>query len=188
MEAFKINCGNCDGINAIRIAVEIALVTMRRTIATGKDENGSPPITTILDTIQYCTLDEIAWGLHRPAVIRWTPGTAINRGIVVLVVECGGLIDVCDGPRKDANAGDFGIVCDAHAADVIFHCADLASTARPVVVIRKLGCRELFVVIVVIRAVSPLPSGGIIELRRSAGQIQIMRRALTKLSARSSLS
>lgn len=158
MEAFEINCGNCDGINAIRVAVEIALVTMCSTIATGKDEKGSSATTTILDTIQYSTLDEITWALHGPAVIRRTPRTTINRGIVVLVIECGGLIDVRDGPGEDADACDFGIVCDAHAADVIFHCADLASTACPVVVIGKLWCRELFVVIVIMRAVSPLPS------------------------------
>ena len=158
MEAFKINCGNCDGINAIRVAVKIALVTMCSTIATGKDEKGSPAIATILDTIQYSTLDEITWALHGPAVIRRTPGTAINRGIVVLVVESGSLIDVCDGPRKDADACDFRVVCNAHAADIIFHGADLASTACPVVVIGKLWCRELFVVIVIMRAESPLPS------------------------------
>jgi hypothetical protein len=158
VEAFEINGGNCNGINAIRVAVEIALVTMCSTIATGKDEKGPLALTTILDTIQYSTLDEIAWALHGPAIIRRTPGTAINRGIVVLVVECGGLIDVCDGPGEDADACDFGIVCDAHAANVIFHCADLASTACAVVVIGKLWCGELFVVIVIMRAVGPLPS------------------------------
>lgn len=158
MQAFEINCSNCDGINAIRVAIEIALVTMCSTIAAGKDENGSPAITTILDTIQYSTLDEIAWALHGHAVIRRTPGTAINRGIVVLVVERGGLIDVCDGPGEDADACDFGIVCNTHAANVIFHCANLASTACPVVVIGKLWCREIFVVIVIMRAVSPLQS------------------------------
>ncbi len=158
MKAFIIYCGNCDGINAIRVPVEIALVTMHSTIAAGKDKNGSPSSTTILDAIQYSALDEIAWTLHGPAIIRRTPGTAINRSVVVLVVECGSLIDVCDGPGEDADACDFGIVCDAHAADVILHCADLASTARPVVIIGKFGCRELFVVIVVMRAVSPLPS------------------------------
>jgi hypothetical protein len=149
MEAFEIDGGNCDGINAIRVAVEIALVTMRSTIATGKDENGPPAITTILNTIQYCTLDEIAWGFHRSAIIWRTPGTAINRCIVVLEVESGGLIDVRDGPREDADACDFGIVCDSHAADVIFHCTNLASTARPVVVIGKLRCGEVLVVIVI---------------------------------------
>jgi hypothetical protein len=158
VEAFEINCGNCDGINAVRVAVEIALVTMSSTIATGKNEKGPPAITTVLDTIQYSTLDEIAWALHGPAVIRRTPGTAINRGIVVLVVECGGLVDVCDGPGEDADACDFGIVCNAHAANVIFHCPNLASTTCPVVVIGKFWCRELFVVIVVMRTVSPLPN------------------------------
>lgn len=94
MEAFKINCGDCDGINAIRVAIEIALVTMRSTVATGKDENGPPATTTILDTIQYCALDQIAWAFHGPAIIRRPPGTAINRCIVVLEVECGGLVEV----------------------------------------------------------------------------------------------
>jgi hypothetical protein len=186
MEAFKINCGNCDGINAIRVAVEIALVTMRSTIATGKDINGPPAITTILDTVQYCTLDEIAWALHGPSVIRRAPGTAINGSIVVLVVECGGLIDVGDSPREDADACDFRSVCDAHAADVVLHRANLASTARPVVVIRKLGCRKILVVIVIIRAGSPLPEDH--RLRHNAAEIQTMMTALTKLSARSSLS
>ena len=186
MEAFKINCGNCDGINAIRVAVEIALVTMCSTIATGKDINGSPAITTVLDTIQYCTLDEIAWAFHGPSVIWRTPGTAINGSIVVLVVECGGLIDVGDRPREDADACDFRSVCDAHAADVILHRANLASTTRPVVVIGKLGCRKVLVVIVIIRASSPLPEDH--RLRHSAAEILTMRTALTKLSARSSLS
>lgn len=158
MEAFEIDCGDCNGINAICVAVEIALVTMSSTIAAGKDEQGTLAITTILDTIQYSTLDEVAWALHGPAVIWRTPGAAIYGGIVVLVVECGGLIYVCDGPREDADTCDFGIVCDAHATDVIFHCTDLASTACPVVVIGKLWCRELFMVIVVMRAISPLPS------------------------------
>jgi hypothetical protein len=157
VETFEINCGNCNGINAIGVAVEIALVTMCSAVATGKDEQGTLAITTVLDTIQYSTLDEVAWALHGPAVIRRAPGTAIYRGIVVLVVECGGLIYVCDGPGEDADTCDFGIVCDAHAADVIFHCTDLASTACPVVVIGKLWCRELFVVIVIMRAISPLP-------------------------------
>jgi hypothetical protein len=68
---------------------------------------------------------------------------------VVSEVECGGLIDVRDGPRKDADSCDFGIVCNSHAADVIFHCANLASTARPVVVIGKLRCGKVFVVVVI---------------------------------------
>jgi hypothetical protein len=156
VEAFVINCGDCDGVNAIRVAIEVALVTMCSTIATCKDENGSPTTTTILDAVQYSTFDEIAWALHGPAVIRRTPGAAINRGIVVSVVECGGLIDVCDGPGEDADACDFGVVCDAHTADVIFHCTDLASTACPVIVFGKLWCREVFMVIVIMRAVSPL--------------------------------
>lgn len=163
MEAFVVDCGNCDGINAIRVAVEIALVTMRSTIATGKDENGPLAITTILNTIQYCTLDEIAWGFHGPAVIRRTPGTAINRCIVVREVECGGLINVRDGPGEDADTCDFGIVCNSHAADVIFHCANLASTPRPVVVIGKLRCGKVLVVVVIMRAGSPLSSWGIVD-------------------------
>lgn len=158
METFEINCGNCDGINAICVAVEITLITMCSTVAACKDEKGSPAITAILDAIQYSTFDEIAWALHGLAVIRRSPGTAVNRGIVVSVVEGGGLIDVCDGPGEDTDACDFGIVCDSHAADVILHCANLASTTCPVVVLWKLWCREIFVVVVIMRAVNPLPS------------------------------
>ena len=150
MEAFIINCGNCDGKNAICVAVEIALVTMRGTIATGKNINGTLAITTILDTIQYCTLDEIAWAFHGPSVIWWTPGTAINGCIVVLIVERGGLIDVGYGPREDADACNFRSVCDAHPTDVILHGANLASATRPMVVIGELGRGKVFMVIVII--------------------------------------
>lgn len=94
MEAFEIDCRDCDGKNAVGVAVKVALVSKRGAIATGKDENRSLVVTAILNTIQYRALNKIARALHGLAVIRRTPGAAVDGRILVVKVECGGLVDV----------------------------------------------------------------------------------------------
>ena len=187
MESLVVDCSDRDRIYAISISVKVALVAVRGAVATCKHENRSFPIATILDTVQHRALDKIARGLHGLAVIRRAPRAAVDRRVLVVVVERGGLIDVRDGAGEDTNSGDFGVVRDTHATDVIFDGADLASAAGAVVVVEQLWVGESLVVVEIIRAGLPL--------RNTEAQAYVRRQmavgaghTLTKLSARSSLS
>jgi hypothetical protein len=136
VETFVIDSRDGYGINTICISIKIALVTIPGTIATSKDENGSLSITAALDAIQHRTLNEVARALHGLAVIGRAPRAAVDWRILVVVVESSGLIDVGNGAGEDADACDFGIVRDPHAADIILHCANLACATGAMMVLR----------------------------------------------------
>ena len=139
---------------------------------------------TVLNAVQHCTLDKIAWGLHGLAVIRWTPRAAVYGCVHIVVIKCGCLIDIRDGTGENTDSRDFGIVCNTDTTDVIFDIADLAGTMGAMVVVRKLWLWEGFMAIEIIRAGCPL--------RNTGTQAHVWRQeavwGLTKLSMRSLLS
>lgn len=94
VETLEIDCRDRDGVDTIGVTIKVALVTRPSTVSTGKDKYRSLATTPTLDTVQNRTFDEIARGLHGLAVIRGTPGAAVNGCILIVVIECGSLVDV----------------------------------------------------------------------------------------------
>lgn len=78
MKAFVIDGGYGDGIDAIRVSIEIALVSMGSAIAAGKDEHGSFARPALVDTVEHSARDEDIWALHSTAIIRGSPTAAVN--------------------------------------------------------------------------------------------------------------
>jgi hypothetical protein len=59
-----VDSSNSDGIDAIGVTVEVALVPTCSTIARGEDEDGALPLPPVIDTIDDGLLDEITRTLH----------------------------------------------------------------------------------------------------------------------------
>ena len=62
-----------DGIDAVGIAIEIAIVTGLSTIARGKHVNAALATTAVLDAIDKCIGKDPSRRLHCTAIIRRTP-------------------------------------------------------------------------------------------------------------------
>jgi hypothetical protein len=64
MKSLVIHCRNRDGIDAIRITIKIALVTVGCTVSAGKYEDGSFSTAAVVDTFHNCALDDIIRAFH----------------------------------------------------------------------------------------------------------------------------
>jgi hypothetical protein len=94
MEALVVDCGYGNRVDAVRVPVEVALITICRSISTGKNENGSLPTSPIVDAIHNSFLDEVAWTFHRLAIIRGAPTAGIYGDILEAVIESSCFINV----------------------------------------------------------------------------------------------
>ena len=111
---------------------------------------------------------------------RRAPAAAVDRDVLVAVVERSGFVDVGDGSGKDAHAGDFGLVCDAKAAGAVLARGDLAGASGTVVIVGEFGGGEVFVVVEVVRVVCVLS-------RVLVRYLRCIRFARTKFSFKSRL-
>jgi len=94
MKAFEVDCGDCDRVDAVRVSVEITLVTARSPIAAGEYKNRTLSTPPIIDTIDNGFLDEETWAFHRHTVIRRSPATAVDGNILKTIIECCCLIRI----------------------------------------------------------------------------------------------
>lgn len=156
MHAFMIHSRHSDRIDTIRVAIEITLIPGRGAIPTRKHENGSFSSPALIDPVEHGFLYEMRGASHGPPVIRRTPAAAVNRHVLVSIVERCSLVGVGYTPGEDSDAGDFRVVGNPDAASGVFDCGDLACAACTVGVIEEFGCRKVLVVIVVIRIVGIL--------------------------------
>lgn len=139
-----------DGIDAVRITVEVTLVIMGCAVSTRIDENGAFPATSVGDAVYDSFFDEITRRFHRLSVIGRSPAAAVDRSFLEAEVEGRGLVNVGNGSRQYPNASYFGVPGDTYTACVIFNSTDLACTAGSVVVIKQFWGREVFVVVEIV--------------------------------------
>jgi hypothetical protein len=156
MEAFVIDGGDGDRIDTVRVAIEIALVPVRSTIAAGKDENGSFAAAASVDTVDNGFCDEDGWTLHRSAIVGRSPTTAVYGHVLEAKVEGCSFVDIGDGAREDADTSYFGIVCDTNTAIVVLAGGYLTGAASTVMIIEQFWGWEVFVVVEIMRVVGVL--------------------------------
>jgi len=156
MKALMVDSCDSDGIDAVRVTVKVTLVVMGCAVSTCINENGAFPTTSVGDTVHDSFFDEITGSLHRLSVIGRSPAAAEYRSLLKAEVERRGLVSVGDGSRQYPNASNFRVPGDTNTAYVVFNSTDLTCTASSVVVIKQFGCREVLVVIEIMRALGPL--------------------------------
>ena len=147
---------DCDGIDTIRVAVKVTLVFMGCAVPTSVNKNRASPTTSIGDTVNDGLFDKIAGCFHRLSVIWRSPAATEDRGFLEAEVERRGLVNVGNRPRQYTNASDFGVPSNTHTACIIFNSTNLACAASSVVVIKQFRGREVFMVVEIVRALSPL--------------------------------
>jgi hypothetical protein len=94
MKPFVVDRGDCDRVYAVRISVEVALITACSTIATSKYEDRTLSTPSVVYTVYNSFLDEVAWAFHRHAVIGRSPATAIDGNILETIIKCGSFIHI----------------------------------------------------------------------------------------------
>lgn len=99
VESFVVDGRNRYRIYAVRVAIKVALVTVRSAVPTRKHEDGAFPTSPIVDTIDDCFFNQVIGTLHGLAVIRGTPAAAVNRNVLKAIVECSSFIHVGYGTR-----------------------------------------------------------------------------------------
>ena len=126
MLAQMIYSGNGHTVYAICVSIEIALVTAACTVATREYIDAAPASSTVLDPVQNCFFDQQTRGFHRPPIIWRPPGTGVDGGNIVTVVERSSFVGIGNRPRKDSDPSNFRFVGNAYTADVVFNSRDFA--------------------------------------------------------------
>lgn len=137
MEALVIYGRDGDGVDAVGIAIKIALVARHCAIATGKYENGAFSLPAVLYAVKEGLVDDVAWGFHGLAVIWGTPAAGVDVDIMEAIVECCGFVNVRDWTGENADACYLGFIGEADTADVVLCSSDLSGAAGAVAVIGK---------------------------------------------------
>ncbi len=164
MKAFVVDCRNGNRVYAVRVAIKVALVAISRTIAAGEHKDGAFSAATVVDAFEDCLLNEIGWTLHGLTIIWGAPTAAVDRHVLVSVVERRCFVDIRDGAGKNTDAGDLCFVCDSHATCIVLSCSNLTCAARAVMVVAQLWSGQILVVIEVVRVDSILNSSQSLKL------------------------
>lgn len=94
METFRVNRRYCNRIDAVRVSVEVALITVCCPISTRKYKDGTLPISPIIDTIHNSLLDKVPWTFHRLTIVWRTPAAAVDGHVLEAVIKSSRFIDV----------------------------------------------------------------------------------------------
>lgn len=156
MKTLMVDGCDCDGIDTVCVTVKVTLVFMGCAVPTSVNKDGAFPATTVGDTIDDGFFNKIAGCLHRFSVIGGSPAAAVDRGFLEAEVERRGLVNIGNRPRQYPNASDFGVPGNTHTACIILNSTDLTCTASSVVVIKQFWSREVFMIVEIVRALSPL--------------------------------
>lgn len=123
---------------------------MGGSITAGEYEYGAFAISSIQNTIDNGLLNYISWTLHGFSVIGWTPATAIDRRVLISVVECCSLVYIGYCTREDTKTSNFRLVGNSYTTKIVFLGSNLSSTAGPVMVVEKHRSGQIDVVIEII--------------------------------------
>ena len=102
-----VDSSNSDGIDAIGVTVEIALVPTGSTIPRGEDEDRALPLPPIVDAIDNGLLDEISRPLHGQTIVWWTPAATIDGNVLETIVKSRSFVNVGNRTGKNAHASHF---------------------------------------------------------------------------------
>jgi hypothetical protein len=152
MQPFVIDRGDRHRIYAVCVAVEVTLVSVHTTISASKYKDGSLPASAIVDTLNYSFLNDVVWALHGSAIVSGAPAAAVDGDVLIIIIQCSGLVCIRNRSREDTDACDFGIVSDAYATDVVADSGNLAGTASSMVVSGGYWRRQLRVVVEIVRS------------------------------------
>ena len=128
-----------DRIDTIRIPIEVALVPLVPSVSSRKDEHRPLPSPPFVDTIQHGLPNDIGRTLHLGTVISGTPAAAVERYVLVTVVERDGFVCGGNATRENTNTRDLGLIGDTNPTSLIFDPSDLACAASPMVVALLFG-------------------------------------------------
>ena len=137
MEALIIYCGDRYGVNAIGIAVKIALVPRHGTIATSKYEYGALSVSTVLNAVEEGLVNDVTWTLHGLAVIWGTPAAGVNVDIMEAIVERRSFVSVRYRAGEDAHACYLRFIGETDTTNIVLRSSDLAGATGAVAVICK---------------------------------------------------
>jgi hypothetical protein len=171
---------DCDGIDAVRVAIEVTLVLMSCTVPARVDEDRTLAATPVGYAIHDGFFDKVTGCLHRFSVVGRSPAAAINRSFLEAEIKGGSFIDVGNGSRQDSNPGNPRVPGDAHATYIIFNSTNLACTTSSMVVVKEFGEGEVFMVVEIMRTLSPLSFMHVSQLEEVDSELK-----RTKLSAKS---
>ena len=156
MKTLVVDGCYCDGIDTVRVAIKVTLVFVGCAVPTSVNKNGAFPATSIGDTVNDGLFNKIAGCLHRLSVIGGSPAATVDRSFLEAEVERRSLVNIGDRARQYTNASDFGVPGNTHTACVILDSTNLTCTASSVVVVKQFGSGEVFMVVEIVRALSPL--------------------------------
>src|SRR5690242_18238628 len=152
MLVVHVNSAYCDAVDAIRVAVKVAVVIARCTVACRKDVDGALAATSLLYSCHHGFLDQNSWCLHRLAIVWRAPRAGVDVVLLHFIVDSQRFVHIGNLSRKDAYTRYFCIVCQTNSTDVVLPGCNLSSASRAVSVIGELWCWEVFVIVEIVRA------------------------------------
>lgn len=135
------------------------MVIRSSAVATGEDENGALPATSLVNAVDDSFFDEVSWAFHGHTIVRWAPTTAENRYVLETIVERSRFINVRYGTRQYANTSDLGFVGETKTTYGVLDCGYLTCASCAVVVIGIFWGWKCLMVIKVMRIIGILDGG-----------------------------
>ncbi|KXT14975.1 hypothetical protein AC579_7736 [Pseudocercospora musae] len=135
MQTFAIDTSDTNGVDTVRVAIEVAVVVCGSSISDGEDEYTAKTRATLLDAFQHGSSDENAWCFHGLAIIRWPPRARIDLCLLVCICHGFCFVDVRDDLAENTYASDSCLVCDANTTDIVPHSSNLSCTSCSMAVV-----------------------------------------------------
>lgn len=139
MKAGTIDSTDSNAVDGVRVAVKVAVISIACSIATSEDVDRAKAATPLLNALNHSPFDDGVGGFHGLSIIGRTPGARVNLVLLVLVDEGFRFISIANRLAQYANAGNTRVVSHPNTAKVVTASSDLASTARAVIIVGKLG-------------------------------------------------
>lgn len=147
MLTLSVNRANSDAVNGVCVAVKVAVVIVRGTIATGKDVDGSLSATALLDALKHSTLNKNTRRVHGSTVVWRAPGAGVDVVVLVVVGHRDSLVGIRNQLAQNTDTRDLGIVGHSDTADVVLGRRHFTSAPGAVLVVAERGL-GLFAVVV----------------------------------------
>ena len=77
MQSLVVDSCNSHGVDAVRVSVEVALVSLSSSITTCEDEHRALSASSVQNTVNYRLLNQVTRAFHRLAVVCGAPTAAV---------------------------------------------------------------------------------------------------------------
>jgi len=150
VEALPVDGTHGDAVDAVGVAVKVAVIVLGGSVTTSEYVDGAEPAATVLDGVQHGPPDNDAGGVHALAVVGGAPRARVNQVVLKVVVHGDRLVGVRYRLTKDSQTSDLGVVGHTDAAHVVLDGGDLSGTAGAVAIVGqpRLGLVDLVVEVV----------------------------------------